>query len=247
MDHPLYHFSYRKGLLAMKLLPVRKKRVYQAVVEQVRSAIEREEMIHGEKLPSERYLANELSVSRTSVKEAFSVLESAGVVEIKHGSGVYLRKNTKEDLLSKMNAIIRGVTVDIVELMELRLAIERDAAYYAAIRGSAKDVHDIYVALCDLENAVLKGDVAAEEDLIFHMAIAKATGNSVIEKVMNMLSDQVLEGLKESRFNTLKQSNNSGVILEEHRDIYEAIKAGDGLMAHKSMSNHLQNVKERYL
>ncbi|WP_174614450.1 FadR/GntR family transcriptional regulator [Virgibacillus ihumii] len=231
----------------MKLLPVKKKRVYHVIVEQIKSAIEREEIVHGEKMPSERYLAHELSVSRTSVKEAFSVLESAGVVEIKHGSGVYLRKNTKEDLISKMNAIIRGVTVDIVELMELRLAIERDAAYYAAVRGSEMDIQAIYVALRELKNAVLQGHVAAEEDLSFHMAVAKAAGNSVIEKVMYMLSDQVLEGLKESRSNTLIHPKNSQVILEEHRKIYEAIEAGDALEAQESMSNHLHNVKERYL
>ncbi|WP_077328471.1 FadR/GntR family transcriptional regulator [Virgibacillus siamensis] len=231
----------------MNLLPVKKKRVYHTIVEQIKSAIEKEEIVHGEKLPSERSLANEFSVSRTSVKEAFSVLESAGVVEIKHGSGVYLRKDTKSGLISKMNTIIRGVTVDIVELMELRLAIERDAAYYAAIRGLEKDVQAIYDALCDLENAVLKGDVAAKEDLTFHMAIAKAAGNSVFEKVMYMLSDQVLEGLKESRSNTLKQPYNSKAIVEEHRNIYAAIKKGDAQMAQECMTIHLQNVKERYL
>ncbi|GAA0591298.1 FadR/GntR family transcriptional regulator [Virgibacillus siamensis] len=231
----------------MKRLPVKKKRVYHAIVEQIKSGMEKEELVHGEKLPSERYLADELSVSRTSVKEAFSVLEAAGVVEIKHGSGVYLRKNTKEDLIAKMNAVIRGVTVDIVELMELRLAIERDATYYAAIRGSDQDLQAIYDALHELEIAVLQGNIAAEEDLTFHMAIARAAGNSVIEKVMYMLSDQVLAGLKESRSNTLSQPNNSRTVLEEHRNIYDAIKAGDALKARESMSTHLHNVKERYL
>lgn len=231
----------------MDMLRVRKQRVYQAIVKQIKTSIEKGEIVYGEKFPSERNLAAELAVSRTSVKEAFSVLESAGIVEIKKGSGVYLRKNNQEDIITKMNAILQGVPVDIVELMELRLAIEQHAAYYAAERGSDEEIQDIYHSYLDLEKAVVIDHVAAEEDLKFHMAVAKAAGNSVMEKVMHMLSDQVLEGLKETRSKTLEVSKKSQVILKEHERIYKAIKDGDAVRAQKAMGEHLLNVKERYL
>ncbi|ASK62152.1 GntR family transcriptional regulator [Virgibacillus phasianinus] len=232
----------------MNLSPVvRKKRVYQDIVEQIKQAIERGEILHGEKLPSERTLAESFSVSRSSVKEAFSVLESAGVVEIKQGSGVFLLKNSTEDTITKINAAIRGVAVDIVELMELRQAIEGDAAYYAAMRGSREDVEAVYQAFGDLEKAVINEKVAAEEDFAFHMSIAKAARNSIIEKVMYMLSDQVLEGLSKSRANTLAAPNKSQLILEEHRMIYHAIRDGNPELAKEAMCNHLQKVKQRYL
>lgn len=231
----------------MKLSPVRKKRVYQDIVEQIKKAIEKGEIFQGEKLPSERALAESFSVSRTSVKEAFSVLESAGVVEIKQGSGVFLIKNNTDEIIAKINSVIRGVAVDIVELMELRQAIEGDAAYYAALRGTKEDVEAVYKAFCDLENAVSKRSIAAEEDLTFHMSIAKAARNSITEKVMYMISDQVLEGLNESRTNTLEVPNKSQTILTEHRFIYEAIQEGNPDQAKEAMCNHLQKVKQRYL
>ncbi|WP_161493817.1 FadR/GntR family transcriptional regulator [Virgibacillus necropolis] len=231
----------------MELLPVRKKRVYQDIVEQIKQAIERGEISQGEKLPSERTLAETFSVSRTSIKEAFSVLESAGIVEIKQGSGVFLLKNNTADIIARITSVIRGTAVDIVELMELRQSIEGDAAYYAALRGDKKDVEVIYKAFCDLENAVLNKKIAAEEDLAFHMSIASAAKNSIVKKVMYMISDQVLEGLKESRTNTLKVPNNSKIILGEHRVIYEAIQEENPGKAKEAMCNHLQKVKHRYL
>ncbi|MFC4557803.1 FadR/GntR family transcriptional regulator [Virgibacillus kekensis] len=231
----------------MDFLPVKKKRIYQEIIEQLKQKIEEGEICYGEKLPSERMLADKLSVSRTSVKEAFSVLESAGVVEIRQGSGVYLRKNSHEDMISRINAIIHGVAVDIVELMEFRLALERDAAYYAAERGSAEEMESIYAAFRNLESAVEKNNIAAEEDLAFHMTIARAAGNSVTERVMLMLSDQIREGLIESRARTLKIPDQSRIVLEEHRAIYEAIKNGNAIEARRAMDRHLEAVKQRYL
>lgn len=230
----------------MELSPVRKKRLYQDIVEQIKKAIEKGEISPGEKLPSERSLAATLSVSRTSIKEAFSVLESAGVVEIKQGSGVFLLKNNTQDIIAKINSVIRGIAVDIVELMELRQAIEGDAAYYAAMRRNKEDLEAVYKAFCELEKAVNKKNIAAEEDLAFHMSIAKAARNSIIEKVMHLISDQVLEGLKESRTNTLKIPDKSQIILQEHRTIYVAVQEGNPHLAKDAMCNHLQNVKQRY-
>lgn len=231
----------------MKLSPVKKKRVYQDIVEQIKQSVEKGEVLPGEKMPSERTLATTLSVSRTSVKEAFSVLESAGVVEIKQGSGVFLRKNTTDDIIAKINTVVRGQSVDIVELMELRQAIEGDAAYYAAIRRNHEDVEKLNHAFLQLEKSVSEDRLAAEEDLAFHMSIAEAARNSVIAKVMYMVSDQLLDGLEQSRSNTLTIPGKSETILDEHRKIYEAVRDSDPQKARQAMCHHLQQVKLRYV
>lgn len=231
----------------MNFSPVRKKRVYQEIVEQLKLKIEKGEIIPGEKLPSERILAEKFSVSRASVKEAFSVLEAAGVVEIRQGSGVYLLRNNTEDITTRIAAVIHGVSIDMVELMELRMAIERDAAYYATLRASDDDRQRIQKAFYALERAVNEHCVGAEEDLTFHLSIAKAASNTVFEKVMYMLHDHILEGLKDSRRDTKQIPNKSRIVLEEHRKIYEAIKIRDALQAREAMYSHLQHVKRRYL
>ncbi|CDQ41959.1 MULTISPECIES: FadR/GntR family transcriptional regulator [Virgibacillus] len=231
----------------MDFSPVKKQRVYREIVRQLRKKIEEGEIALGEQLPSERNLAESLSVSRSSVKEAFSVLESVGVVEIKQGSGVYLRNNNHNDVIAKINAIIHGVSVDIVELMEFRLALERDTAYYAAIRGNREEISNIASAYRNLEMAAEQNENGAEEDLAFHMAIARAAGNSIVERVMYMLSSEVREGLKESRESTLHVPARSSMVLKEHKAIYDAIKNGSANIAREAMAVHLEGVRKRYL
>ncbi|WP_257347638.1 FadR/GntR family transcriptional regulator [Pseudalkalibacillus decolorationis] len=227
--------------------PKKKKRLYHEIVEHIKEEIERGEILPGGKLPSERGLATTLSVSRTSVKEAFSVLESSGVVEIKQGSGVFLLKNSTDELLAKITMIFQSNSIDIVELMELRQAIEGDAAYYAAMRGDETTIESIRKAYERLERAVKGKSLAADEDFQFHMTIAKAGRNSLLYKVMDMVSGELLAGLEESRAKTLKVPGESKKILDEHFRIYEAIRDGSPQTAREAMHNHLQKVKQRYL
>ncbi|WP_163529050.1 FadR/GntR family transcriptional regulator [Halobacillus ihumii] len=231
----------------MKESPIRKKRVYHMIVEQIKKCIKRGEVVPGEKMPSERTLAAKLSVSRTSVKEAFSVLESSGIVEIKQGSGVYLLENTIEDIMNKLRALIRGQSANMVELMELRQAVEVDIAYYAAHRRNQQDIVGLEQFYLQLEQAVLANSLAAEEDLAFHMYIARIARNQLLAQVMNMVSDQVLIGLEDSRARSLDIPGQSEQILQEHRAIFQSIQEGEPSSASAAMREHLKNVKQRYL
>ncbi len=231
----------------MKESPIRKKRVYHMIVEQIKECIKRGEVVPGEKMPSERTLAAKLSVSRTSVKEAFSVLESSGIVEIKQGSGVYLLENTIEDIMNKLRALIRGQSANMVELMELRQAVEVDIAYYAAHRRNQQDIVGLEQFYLQLEQAVLANSLAAEEDLAFHMYIARIARNQLLAQVMNMVSDQVLIGLEDSRARSLDIPGQSEQILQEHRAIFKSIQEGEPSSASAAMREHLKNVKQRYL
>ncbi|MFD2924993.1 FadR/GntR family transcriptional regulator [Halobacillus naozhouensis] len=227
--------------------PVRKKRVYHMIVEQIKNCIKRGEVLPGEKMPSERTLASRLSVSRTSVKEAYSVLESSGIVEIRQGSGVYLLINNVEDIMNKLQALIRGQSANMIDLMELRQALEVDIAYYAAYRRGQQDIVKLEQSYLQLEQAVFTNRLAAEEDLAFHMNIAKVARNYLLAQVMNMVSDQVLIGLEDSRARSLDVPGQSEQILQEHRAIYQSIKDGHPSSASAAMRKHLENVKQRYL
>lgn len=217
------------------------------VVEHIKSEIENKEILPGDKLPSERVLAARLSVSRTSVKEAFSVLESNGLIEIKHGSGVTLREDNVEDIIMKMNLAVHGETVNIVELMELRQAIEGETSHLAAIRCNDEDIKKLHQSYINLEKAVKAGELAAKEDLAFHMSIAKIARNLLISEVMYMVSDRLLEGLKESRAKTFQIPGKPETILEEHKKIMIAIRDRNPKQARAAMYSHLQKVKQRYL
>lgn len=119
----------------MRLKPIEKReRVYQAVIQQIKQAIEQGEILPGEKLPSERTLAETLGVSRTSIKEAMTVLESTGVIDVRPGVGMFVREESERSLLLKFSMILDEKEEKLDDLIELRQAIEGDAAFYAAIR-----------------------------------------------------------------------------------------------------------------
>lgn len=84
-----------------------KKRIHEVVIEQIKKDIEEKNLLPGDRLPSERAMASNLAVSRTSIKEAFSVLQSAGLIEIKHGSGARLLKDNTADIVMKVNMIVK--------------------------------------------------------------------------------------------------------------------------------------------
>lgn len=119
----------------MRLKPIEKReRVYQAVIQQIKQSIEQGEILPGEKLPSERTLAETLGVSRTSIKEAMTVLESTGVIDVRPGVGMFVREESERSLLLKFSMILDEKEEKLDDLIELRQAIEGDAAFYAAIR-----------------------------------------------------------------------------------------------------------------
>src|SRR5699024_8169317 len=115
----------------MELKTISQKRIYHDIIRQISEAIEKGQIKPGERFPSERKLAARMSVSRTSIKEAISVLDSSGVVLIKPGVGVFLKDEGMDALLAEINAILKD-SFDLVEILELRQAVESDAAYYAA-------------------------------------------------------------------------------------------------------------------
>lgn len=230
----------------------KKKRVYQTIVEHIKSAIERKEMIPGDKLPSERTLAAHLSVSRTSVKEAYSVLESAGLVEIKHGSGVILLEDNLDDVIMKMNVVVRGESFDIVELMEFRQAIEGETAYLAAVRCNEEDLVTLHNAYLKFEKAltakeITVKEIGAKEDLDFHMCIARISRNLLFVEVMYMIYGRLYEALKDASIKTVQIPGRNKTVLSEHYQIFSAIKDKNPELARKTMSDHLQSVKQIYL
>lgn len=230
----------------MELKPIAKERIYHDIIKQIQQAIEKGNILPGEQLPSERQLAKSLAVSRTSVKEAISVLDASGVVFIRPGVGIFLRDEGVEDIKFKINTILKQ-SFDLVEILEFRQAIEGDAAYYAAQRSTKQNLEDIEESFLALEDAVSRKEIAAKEDYAFHMAICKAAKNVMLQKVILFISDTLIDSLQESRSQTLKTPGRSEEVLEEHRRIHDAIHNGDAPTARQEMWEHLQHVKMRFM
>ncbi|WP_017726299.1 FadR/GntR family transcriptional regulator [Halalkalibacterium ligniniphilum] len=231
----------------MKLKPIQKrKRVYQEIIERIKTAIEKGEIHPGDKLPSERALSEALSVSRTSVKEALTVLESSGVVRIRPGVGVFLVQESSQRLLLKLADLLQEKETTIVELIELRQAIEGDAAYYAASRITEEQKEHLRAVFEKLVAVEKQGQIAVEEDYQFHLAIIEAANNPLMRDVMNLISDNMIRVLTKNREASRKNELFIADVVAEHRKIYEAIINGKPDEARKAMWQHFQGVKQRH-
>ena len=196
----------------------------------------------GERLPSERDLAEQLQVGRSSVREALRVLEVSGIVASRHGSGAYLRDLDQHDVISPL-ALLLGATGDIVgDLWEVRIMFEPPLAARAALRATDAEIEALERLVVAQEPLFANPDtleacLAADRE--FHIAIAIASRNQVAVRVVQML-EQVLH---ESRRHFGASVARRWQAYEQHLEIMRATRAREPHAAYECMLRHLQEVE----
>ena len=213
-------------------------RLYRVVAERVQQLIQDEKIAPGARLPAERELSAKLSVSRASLREALIALELGGVVEVRGGSGVYVSERpTPADLPEAGPGPF--------EVLSARRLIESEIAAIAARVATDSAIDAILKAVVEMEQNHSNYSSNEAADRNFHIAIARATGNSALVGSLDYLWDQrgrLWHKLKE-HFQTeeLRQET-----LKDHRRILEAIAAHDPAAARKAMRAHLERVTRTF-
>ncbi|MYM65903.1 FCD domain-containing protein [Pseudoduganella sp. FT55W] len=213
-------------------------RLYRVVADRIQELIRNENIAAGERLPSERDLATKLSVSRASLREALIALELGGVIEVRGGSGVYVSELPEETDLPEAGP-------GPFEVLSARRLIESEIAAIAARVATDSAIDAILQAVVEMEKHHADYSSNEHSDRNFHLAIARATGNSALVGSLNYLWDQrgrLWHKLKE-HFQTeeLRQET-----LKDHRRILEAIAAHDPAAARKAMRAHLERVTRTF-
>ncbi|MFD1170712.1 FadR/GntR family transcriptional regulator [Oceanobacillus caeni] len=231
----------------MEFKPIQKrKRIYEIIVQQIKDAVANGTYRPGDKLPSERVFAEMLGVSRTSVKEAVTVLESSGIISVKPGVGMFISQDSEQKLLFRLSQILEENDSDFMHLIELRQAIEGDAAYYAASRMTGAQRERLYYIYLRLLEKERMGEIALKEDFEFHCILIEAANNPVMLQVVNLVADQIQETVQKSReFSTMNRVLNLQV-MSEHAKIYESIMNKDPNASREAMWEHHQGIKERH-
>ena len=216
-------------------------RLYESVIEQIMELIKNNELKPGDKLPPERELAEKLSISRGSLREAFRVLESRGFIKSKPGGGRYIREIRKNVHNDTENIILSLEKSSILELLEAREIFEVKIAEIAAQRATFEDIEIIEEALNKMnEEDGLKDDKKTESDTEFHLAIASASHNFVFINIIRLHLDL----LKDTREKTWKIPGRREEQQEEHQAIFKAIKEHNSKKAGEVMLKHLRKVRE---
>lgn len=221
------------------LEPVRRSRLYEQVADRLRAHIDVEGLKPGDRLLSERDLAERLGVSRTSVRQALTALEVTGIVEIRHGGGVFITE-PPETVLPLLADALADEHEQLPAIMEVRQAIEAQTARLAAKRRVDDDLAALDLALRRMQDASESGDDPAEADREFHDRIVAAAGNPLLKTLWDQLSGAV----DKTRRASLARPGRPALSLNAHRRIRDAIAAGDPDAAAKAMLDHLAVVAD---
>lgn len=198
------------------------------------------------RLPTEKFMTEQFGVSRTVIREAISRLKSEGLVESRQGSGtVVLDPATAE--VFRLGRGSSDPALGVVRILELRRGIEAEMAALAAERRSEGQMDDIRNALREIDSAVRAGGDGVEEDLAFHLAVSRATGNPHYTDLLGMLTRALRDAIRLTRGNEARRSDLAAQVRTEHAEICAAIETKDPHRARQAAFLHMRNTEERIL
>jgi GntR family transcriptional regulator, transcriptional repressor for pyruvate dehydrogenase complex len=215
-----------------------RNKVYREVAKQLERRIT-EELKPGDLLPPERELVQMLGVSRGSVRDAIRSLELMGLLEPRQGIGTVVRDPATKPS-NPLSAALLAQRRTVSEFLDVRRMIEPALARRAALHASPAELAEMEQILDRQEGKVLRGELAIDEDSEFHYAIALASDNSVVLKVVDTLMDL----LRETRERSLQVEGRQQKSLAGHRRILAALKQGDAKAAEAAMRRHLQEIEK---
>jgi GntR family transcriptional repressor for pyruvate dehydrogenase complex len=197
----------------------------------------------GEKLPTEAALVEQFSVSRTVIREAVSRLKSLGLVDSRQGSGMYVKDAGFSPL--NFDAKFAVSKQAVIQMVEVRRALEAEVAALAAQRRTPADVHRIRHSIAALEQAVSAGGDGVDEDVQFHRAIAEAARNPFLIGTLEYLGQFLRGATRVTRANEARRADFASQVQDEHERISRAIEAGEPVAARQAASQHMDNAIQR--
>ena len=216
------------------------------VVDKISGQICSGELAPGVKLPTEQQMIRAYGVSRTVIREAISKLQTAGLVETRHGIGTFVLGSESKGMEIMAGAAI--VTLhDVLDMLELRISLETQASGLAATRRTSDDLERLAGAMGRFVEQVRAGNSAVEEDLEFHLLICRATGNRYFEDVYRFMGQNTIPRTRIKTSQYVREPWDKYLMRtnDEHRAVFLAIERQDPESARAAMRMHLVNSRER--
>lgn len=230
------------GEASLKLRPIRTRKIYEEIVNQIKELIGEGNLKPGDRLPSERELAERLHVSRASVREALSALAAMGVITIRPGEGTFVQAVKNGAIVEPLAIALlldRQATLDLLEAREI---LETETAALAARRACPEEIERLEELIKEMETELEEGRLGEETDVRFHLAIAEAARNNVLCRLMYTVSDTIRQVLRSSRQRLYQTPGNAEKLYTQHKAIYQAIASRDVRGARRAMAEHLKFV-----
>jgi GntR family transcriptional repressor for pyruvate dehydrogenase complex len=232
----------QKKLLAVDAMHrVNRTSLSDEIVEQIIDLISRGVLKPGERLPSEKELCLRFGVGRTTIREALRSMAVMGVLDGRVGEGTFVSADSRRYLEKTLQW---GLLIDrksVNDLVETRLMLESQTAYAAAGRATEENLREIEEALQGMQRSLNRPEEYLEHDLHFHLAIARATQNTILFNLLSMtrgyLQTWIGESLSKPSARKMRVRAESSV--REHQKILEALRKGKPADARQAMTEHI--------
>lgn len=209
------------------------------IIGKIRDYINSKNLEPGDKLPSERMLSDRFEVSRNNLREAIQILEFYGLLKSRPQSGTFVANIGIVALNGMITDILNLGNPDFKSLVETRILLELKTVRLAALRRTEEQLAQMENALVAYTEKAIKGEDAVQEDLLFHLAIAQASGNTTMNTFMLIITPEIITNF--AKYHVCDE-NQSYLAIGEHKAIYEAIKNKDPKAAKKEMKTHFRSL-----
>lgn len=229
--------------MSLQIKPVESRRLYQQIADQIRELIERGGFEAGTRLPPERDLAQQLGVSRPSLREALIALDVEGRVEVRSGSGVFVSAVRPEPAARKTPSMGESPS----QLMEARSVIEGELVVLACARTSDELLARLRGILTEMASAIERRRARVDLDRDFHLTLAAMSGNAVLARLVGDLFDERHSPISAKISSRFENTRTWKIALQEHEAILAAVEARDPIAAQAAMRAHLQASARRWV
>ena len=213
--------------------------IQKKIISKIKDLINLKNLEPGDKLPSERMLSEKFEVSRSNVREAIQRLEFYGLLKSIPQSGTFVANIGVIALNGMIKDILRLDDPDFKSLVETRILLELKTASLAATRRTDEDLIIMHEALIAYKDKVVNGEDAIQEDLLFHLAIAKASGNSTMNNFMLIITPEIITNFQKHHVCDAGLTQRG---INDHQAIFDAIKNRNPKLAKQKMKEHFKEL-----
>jgi GntR family transcriptional repressor for pyruvate dehydrogenase complex len=214
------------------------------VVDRIAADIRQGRLEPGARLPTEQEMIASMGVSRTVVREAIAALRAQGLVTTRQGVGAFVADGALRPPFRLETEGLRSIA-EVIQVMELRMGLEVEAAGLAAERARPEHIEAIAAALEGIDRAIARDELGVSEDFVFHRGIAEATGNPQFPRFLEFLGRYIIPR-QSVRTEAPSLRGYLATIQTEHRAIFGAIRDGAVGSARRAMRRHLLRSRDRY-
>ncbi len=226
-------------MLEEQLKVIKRRRLHEDIVEQIRDLVRDGSLKHGDRLPPEREMAERLQVSRSSLREAMRALELQGMVASRPGAGTFINTGQFDAMAAVIAACLSDSQHTVQDVFEMRRILEPGIAALAAERANEADICHMEAALDEQREQIERGESGVAGDTAFHFALAKATYNAALIKVVMAVADT----LHQSRDRSLQTADRAQRSLASHEEMLELVRSHDCEGARQAMEHHISVIE----